>query len=132
MFGSSSKPVPIHREPPCAGAVAESVVPALVAMFGLRGCWYESFPFDVQLPRIEPGRIVLPPEEPGVAAWSGERGVELSVRHDDLTVGRYVLIPASPTCGVELSATARAQAISVATDVGARIAAAIVSETERA
>ncbi|MGZ4115388.1 MAG: amino acid kinase family protein, partial [Actinomycetota bacterium] len=39
--------------------IAEPYVPRLIALLGLRACWYESFPFGVQLPRIEPGRVVL-------------------------------------------------------------------------
>src|SRR6478735_10933601 len=113
MFGSSPETASERWEPPAGGAIAEPSVPRLIAMFGLRACWFESFPFDVQLPRIEPGQIVLPPEEPGVASWSGEVGVELPVRYGDLTLGRYVLVPASLTCGVGLSAATRAEAISM-------------------
>src|SRR4029077_2664586 len=93
MFGSSSKPSPDCWEPTVGGAAAEPLVPRLIAMFGLRTCWFESFPFDVQLPRIEPGRIVLPADEPGVPSWSFDIGVELPVRCSGLTLGRYVLVP---------------------------------------
>ena len=127
MFGSAPDPVPAHWEPPSGGPIAESTVPRLIALFGLRACWYESFPFDVQLPRIERGRILLPPDEPGVASWSGEVGVELPVRHGGLTLGRYVLVPSSPTSGVAFPATTRAEAIEMAAAVGTRIAAAVTS-----
>ena len=130
MFGSSPVPAPERWEPPAGGAIAESTVPRLIALFELRACWFESFPFDVQLPRIEPGRIVLPAEEPGIEPWAGQEGVELPVRHGDFTLGRFVLVPASPTSGVALSSTSRAEAIASAAAVGARIAAAIVAECD--
>jgi hypothetical protein len=130
MFGSSPDPAPERWEPPVGGAIAEPTVPALIALLGLRACRYESFPFDGLLPRIEPGKIVLPADEPGVASWSGEAGVELPVRHGDLTLGRYVLVPSSPTTGIGLSVTARAEAMALAADVGARLAAALVAEDE--
>ncbi len=64
-------------------------------MLELCACRFEPFPFEVQLPRIEPGRIVIPVEEPGIAAWSGQAGVELPVHLSGLTVGRFVLVPAT-------------------------------------
>jgi hypothetical protein len=130
MFRSSSDPAPAQWDPPVGGAVAQPAVPQLIAMFGLRTCWFESFPFDAQLPRIEPGRIIVPADEPGVASWSGEAGIELPVRHRGLTLGRFVLVPASPTTGVALAATGRDEAISMAASVGARIAAALVADNE--
>ena len=122
MFGSSSEPAAEYWEPPVAGAIAEPLVPRLIAMFGLRACWFESFPFDVQLPRIEPGRIVLAADEPGIASWSLDLGVELPVRFCGLTIGRYVLVPASPTTGVDFSPTRRAEALSMVAPVGSLIA----------
>jgi hypothetical protein len=130
MFGSSSQTAPEQWDPPVGGAIAEPAVPRLTAMFGLRACWFESFPFDAQLPRVEPGRIIVPADEPGVASWSGGAGIELPVRHRGLTLGRFVLVPASPTTGVALAATARDEAISMAASVGARIAAALVAGNE--
>jgi hypothetical protein len=128
MFRSSSDPAPGQWDPPVGGAIAEPTVPQLIAMFGLRACWFESFPFDAQLPRIEPGRIVVPADEPGVASWSGEVGIELPVRYRSLTLGRFVLVPASPTTGVALAATARDEAMSMAASIGARIAATLVAD----
>lgn len=130
MIGSSSKPSPDCWEPPVGGAVAEPLVPRLIAMFGLRACWFEPFPFDVQLPRIEPGRIVLPADEPGVPSWSFDMGVELPVRYLGLTLGRYVLVPASPTTGVEFSPGRRAEAMSMVAPLGCSIAAAMIGESE--
>jgi hypothetical protein len=115
-------------EPPTGGSIADPYVPRLIALLGLRACWYESFPFDAQLPRIEPGRIVLPADEPGVAPWCVDLGVELPVRHCGLTVGRYVLIAASPTTGVDFSPSLRADAIAMTASVGSRIAAAMICE----
>jgi hypothetical protein len=125
--GSSSDPAPEHWNPPVGGSIAEPFVPRLIAMFGLRACWFECFPFDVQLPRIEPGRVVVPADEPGVAPWSGEAAIELPVRHRSLTLGRFVLVPALPTIGVALPSSARAEAMSMAASVGASIAAPLVA-----
>ena len=130
MFRSSSEPAPHCWEPPVGGPIAEPLVPRLIAMFGLRACWYESFPFDLQLPRIEPRRIVLPADEPGVSSWSLDLGVELPVRCCGLTLGRYVLVPASPTTGVDFSPASRAEAISMVVPVGALIAASMIAESE--
>jgi len=121
MFASSPEP---------ASELVESAVSWLVATFGLRDCRYESFPFDVQLPRIEPGRIVLPAGEPGVPSWSLDMGVELPVRHRGLTLGRYVLLPASPTTGVELSPASRAEATSMVVPLGTLIAAAMIARAD--
>jgi len=115
-------------EPPTGGSIAEPFVPRLIALFGLRACWYESFPFDVQLPRIEPGRIVLPADEPGLVPWSLDLGVELPVRHGLLTVGRYVLVPASRTTGVHLTPARRTEAIALVSPVGSLVAAAMLAE----
>jgi hypothetical protein len=130
MLGSSPVPAPEDWEPAVGGAVAESTVPRLIALLDLRGCWYESFPFAVLLPRIEPGRIVLPADEPGVASCSGLGCVELPVRHDGLTLGRFVLVPAEPTTGVAFPASSRAEAIALVSSLGARIVAAVVAEAD--
>jgi hypothetical protein len=98
----------------------------LVELLGLQSCAFEAFPFDAQLPRIESGRIVLPAAEPGVEAWTCEGGVELPIRYRGLTVGRFVLMPLSPTVGVGFSTDARAAALRIARDVGPVIAAALV------
>jgi hypothetical protein len=126
MFGSSSERLPDGWEPPVGGPIAEPLVPELIVLFGLRACWFESFPFDVQLPRIEPGRIVLPADEPGVSSWSLHLGVELPVRYCGLTVGRYVLVAASPTSGVDFSPAVRDEAIAMVAPVGTLIAACII------
>ena len=118
---------------PGARPSSESVVAAtairLAGMFDLRACWFESFPFDAQLPRIEPGRIVLPGAEPGVEPWSCDQGVELPVHSNGLTVGRFVLVPETPTTGVGFSHVDRAEAIAMVESVGEVIAAAMVTET---
>jgi len=109
--------------------VVEATSDQLVEMFGLCACWFEWFPFDAQLPRIEPGRIVLPAPEPGVEWWTFGAGVELPVRFRGLTIGRFVLVPAAPTTGVVLPAALRTKAISMAEAVGPEAAAALLSET---
>jgi hypothetical protein len=114
-------------------SIAQEAVRALagrlVAMFGLKDCRYESFPFDAQLPRIEPGRILLPSAEPGLAPWEPGYGVELPVRTDGLTLGRFVLVPSGgSTCGAALSPRCRATAISLAERLAPVIAAAILAD----
>ena len=98
-------------------------------MFGLHACWFEQFPFDVQLPRIEPGRIVLPAVEPGVAPWSLDAGVELPVRFSGLTLGRFVLVPASPTSGVGFPPSRRTEAILMAERVGRVVGTSMLAES---
>ena len=96
----------------------------ITALLDLKACWFEPFPFDVVLPRIEHGRIVLPVPEPGLAAWS-DAGVELPVRWNGLTLGRFVLQPGEPTVGVGFCPTARDRVLVMATEVGAPLAAAL-------
>jgi hypothetical protein len=100
----------------------------ITALLDLRACWFEPFPFDVLLPRIEQGRIVLPTPEPGVAPCS-DAGVELPVRSNGLTVGRFVLLPSAPTVGVVFSPTERDRAIAMAGQLGGPVAAALISGT---
>jgi hypothetical protein len=106
----------------CDAAIARTAS-RLITMFDLRDCRFEPFPFDTQLPRIEPGRIILPGDEPGLEPWSLDGGIELPIRFRDLTVGRYVLSPRIRTSGVALSPTGRWVAIALATDLGEIIAA---------
>jgi hypothetical protein len=127
MFGTSSEPG--FWELPAAEPIVQATASRLVAMFGLRACYFEPFPFDVQLPRIEPGRIVLPADEPGVVSWSKDVGVELPVRNSGLTIGRFVLVPELPTTGVGFSPSDRVAALSMAARVGGLIAAAMLAET---
>jgi hypothetical protein len=98
----------------------------IAVLLDLRACWFELFPFDTQLPRIERGRIVLPVPEPGVAPWS-DGGVELPVVANGLNVGRFVLEPAAATVGVVFSPSARDRAIAMAGQLGAPVAAALIS-----
>src|SRR5438477_8710338 len=101
-----------------AQSILEDTEARLVRMFALRACRFEPFPFDAQLPRIEPGRIVLPGAEPGVEPWSCDQGVELPVHSNGLTVGRFVLVPERPTTGVGFSHVDRAEAIAIVESVG--------------
>jgi len=96
----------------------------LAVLLDLRACWFEPFPFDALLPRVEHGRIVLPTPEPGIAPCSFA-GVELPVRAEELTLGRFVLVPSAPSVGVIFSPTSRDRAIALVTDLGAPVAAAL-------
>ncbi|MGO9873882.1 MAG: hypothetical protein ACLPVY_08785 [Acidimicrobiia bacterium] len=99
---------------------------AIAALLDLRACWFELFPFDVLLPRIEQGRIVVPAPEPGIAPCSSI-GVELPVRVNGLTLGRFVLIPLVPSAGVIFPPTARDQATALAARSGPLLAAALMN-----
>ena len=128
MLGSSSDLA--FWESPASEPVVQATAAQLVAMFELGACWYEPFPFDMQLPRLELGRIVLPADEPGLISWSPGMGIELPVRHHDLVLGRFVLLPDGLTVGAGLPPVGRAQAISMATRVGALIAAGMIAEDD--
>ena len=99
----------------------------LRTMFDLDDCRFEPFPFDTQLPRIEPGRIVLPASEPGIESWRLDRGIELPVRAGGLLVGRFVLVPKSPTSGAALSPHERGEAIELANGIAPIVAEAMVA-----
>ena len=98
----------------------------IAVLLDLRACWFEPFPFDELLPRIEHGRITLPMPEPGVAPCSNF-GVELPVRMNGLTLGRFVLVPPKPSVGVVFSPTARDQALALAERLGPPLAVALRS-----
>ena len=106
--------------PPIYDPAVRALAAELGGIFDLRECRYEPFPFDAQLPRIEPGRIV-PAAEPGV----------LPVCAEGLALGRFVLVPRSPTCGVSLSPRGRTIAITLAERLAPLIAGAILAD-ERA
>ena len=108
------------------------VADQLVSLLGLRACWFEPFPFDELLPRIEPGRVVLPPEEPALGPWTIDHGVELAVRCNGLPLGRFVLISGEPTVGVAFPPGARDAALVVADRFGAELGRAWVAEETRA
>jgi hypothetical protein len=115
----------------CEELIAEAAN-RITRALGLTTCMFEAFPFDEQLPRIETDRIVLPAAEPGVEPWSSDAGIELPVRFQGLTVGRYVLVPAIPTVGVALPPRARSEAIAIAAEIGEPVAAALFSIDDRA
>ena len=112
------------------GTIVDTTAARLIATLGLQTCWFEAFPFDAQMPRIEEGRIVLPAPEPGVAPWSFGGGVELPVRLRGLTLGRFILVPRVRTAGVALSPAGRREAIALAEHVAPEIAAVVLGETE--
>jgi ABC-type amino acid transport substrate-binding protein len=97
------------------------VAEELAARLALRACRFEPFPFDALLPRIEPGRIVIPAAEPvarSYAEWQPAQGVELPVRYGSLILGRFVLVPNATTCGIAIPPADRATAISLARTAG--------------
>src|SRR5262249_3852530 len=108
------------------------VADRLVSLLGLRACRFEPFPFDDLLPRIEPGRIVLPAEEPALGPWTIGHGVELTVRCNDLPLGRFVLISSEPTVGLAFPPTAREAALMVADRFGADLGQTWMAEDARA
>jgi hypothetical protein len=115
--------------------LADEYAADLVERLGLGACWFETFPFDRQLPQLEPQRIVLPAQEPGVqpfAAWRPEYGIELTVRFRRHVLGRLVLVPEQPTCGVALPASARADALAFADEVGEALGRCLIAFDRRA
>ena len=114
---------PARPEPPIE-VLINHTAGEIAALLDLHACWFEPFPFDVLLPRIEHRRIVLPVPEPGLASRS-DAGVELPVRWNGLTLGRFVLQPSEPTVGVGFWPSARDRALAMATEVGAPLAAAM-------
>ena len=127
MPGSSYAPEPQWWQVPATEALLHATATLLVANLELRACRFESFPFDTLLPRIEPGRVVVPADEPGLAPWTGDAGVELPVRHGDLTVGRFVLVPGAPCAGVAFTPSARDEAIAMVEGLGAVVACAMLA-----
>jgi len=116
------------RHVPSPASTSDAVAADLVELLDLDGCWYEPFPFDVQLPRLESGSIVIAAAEPGVAPWRAGTGVELPVRFDGLTLGRFVLVPKRETCGVAFPAHLRATAIATAAQAAPRIAESLLTD----
>jgi hypothetical protein len=95
----------------------ETARAALSARLDLAQCWFEQWPFDALLPRIERGRIVLPADVVGArscAAWKAEDGIELPVRVHELQLGRFVLVARAPTTGVALPISSRDRALDIA------------------
>jgi hypothetical protein len=129
MLGSMRRSNPSSSRP-AAGEPARtgSTIEELTELLSLAHCWYEPFPFDRQLPRIERDRIVLPGREPGIAPWRLGEGVELPVRYGNLTLGRYVLVPRVDTCGVSFPGPARIFAIELATHAGHAIAETLIDQ----
>jgi len=98
----------------------------LAALLDLRACWFEGFPFDTPLPRLEPDRIARPAHEPGVPAVS-YAGIELPVRRNGLTLGRIVLLPTAQSVRTVFTPTARERAIAMASELAAPVAAALTT-----
>jgi hypothetical protein len=102
---------------PSPDETLETLATEISYRLDLSACCYEPFPFDSLLPRIEADRIVLPADEPGVrsyADWHPGLGLELPVRSGALTLGRFVLRPRDPTCGVSIPLSSRTCALAIA------------------
>lgn len=109
---------------PESGDLVDQLVDQLMARLELRACWFEPFPFDSLLPRIESDRIVLPPDEPGTRSyrdWQPPDGIELPIRYGALTLGRFVLVPRVLTCGVVIPPGQRTDAVAIARRAGEEI-----------
>ncbi len=104
----------------------EQTTEQLTRLLHVRTCRFETFPFDRQLPRVEPGRIVLPAAEPGLAPWTTDAGVEIPLRYRGLPLGRFVVVPTVPTSGVAFPPSARTRAIEIVSAVGAAVAEALL------
>ena len=98
----------------------------LAALLDLRACWFEVFPFDPPLPRIEAGRIALPDDEPGLPAVS-YAGIELPIQLSGLTLGRIVLLPTAQSVAEVFAPSARERAIELAAELAAPVAAALTA-----
>jgi hypothetical protein len=119
-FGSDS------REVSEADDAVETARIALGSLVDLDACSFEPWPFDVLLPRIERGRIVLPADEIGVrsyADWKPDHGIELPLRIDGLQIGRFVLVPSDATTGVTLPCSARDAALVIADECATALTA---------
>jgi len=98
----------------------------LAALFDLRACWFEGFPFDTPLPRLEPDRIARPVDEPGIPAVS-YAAIELPVRLNGLALGRIVLLPTARSVRTVFTPAARERAIAMAAELAAPVAAALTT-----
>jgi hypothetical protein len=115
-------------EPPRDATIDDLLVETsrkIAGLLDLQACWFEPFPFDTLLPRIERGRIVLPTPEPGVAPCA-DAGIELPVRATGLTLGRFVLVPQQPSVGVAFAPSARERVIALAALAGPLVAHALI------
>lgn len=95
----------------------ETAAASLSVQLDLAQCWFEQWPFDALLPRIERGRIVLPADVVGARPyrdWMAEDGIELPVRIDELQLGRFVLVAREATTGAALPISSRARALDIA------------------
>jgi hypothetical protein len=84
---------------------------------GVSACFYEEFPFDTALPRVERGRVVLPADEPGVlpfARWNPSNGIEVPVFAGGLQIGRFVVHADVATCGIALAPDTRERLLAIA------------------
>lgn len=109
----------------------DAITAELRAFLSLQACWFEPWPYDRELPVLERGRVVLPADEPGVASystWSSANGVALPVRSPALELGRFVLVPPTPTVGLAWDPTERACVLEFAQRWGRALASRLEFE----
>ena len=115
-------------------AELDDLAARITARLGLRACWFEPFPFERLLPRLERDRVVIPAREPVLLSCDERQataGLELPVRYRGLKLGRFVLVTARPTCGVAISSSARSEAISIADRAGEQLARSWIAADRR-
>jgi hypothetical protein len=87
---------------------------------------YEPWPYDAELPTMHSRGVTLPADEPGVASfrqWSPSDGVAIPVCGPDaFELGRFVVVPRSPSVGVVWKPSARARALDLAERYGSTLA----------
>ena len=123
---TTSRSVSDLGKKPATDVAVETARAALSTRLDLAQCWFEQWPFDALLPRIERGRIVLPADVVGArscGAWMAEDGIELPVRIQALQVGRFVLVARAATTGVALPISSRDRALDIAERCASALAA---------
>ena len=100
-------------------AVVERLELELTGLLGLRSAAYRPGPSVEAIPRITPVGVALPPGTPPLDpdrpdTWA----VELPVCVVDRQVGRFVLLPDHPSCGIDLPPSRRDLALTWADQLG--------------
>jgi hypothetical protein len=98
----------------------------LTAVLAASKTRFEPWPYDRELPVVHKGGVTLPADEPGALgfkAWSASDGIALPVSSPaGLELGRFVVVPRTPTVGLAWKSKARARALDIAQRYGATLA----------